>query len=183
MRYYSQHSEDNWIASHIPLPDNGFYVDIGCAQPKFYNNTQFLRDRDWTGIQLDANAIYKPEWSALGLNMTVSIMASENQAAFQFNSANPHISKIVETGDILPCLNINDWFKQNNVTKIDLLSIDIEGQEYSVMNTLDWTTYKPQVIISEYETMGAQDFRLCQLLEGKGYKQVHKTAVNFIHTL
>lgn len=44
---------------------------------------------------------------------------------------------------------LREILTENNVTKIDLLSIDVEGGEYEILKSNDWTRWKPEVIIVE----------------------------------
>ena len=53
--YYGQNREDEWIDKNLPLPEKGFYVDIGCEHPFNHSNTAFLRDRGWKGLAIDGN--------------------------------------------------------------------------------------------------------------------------------
>lgn len=177
--FSSQFGEDKWITDNLPLPAKGFYVDIGANSPTVISNTKFLRDRGWQGIQIDAEARYKAEWQKLGYSLDVGIIATQDKVSFNFHP-NPDLSGI-GAGKEMPAIRLNDWLKSHKVTAIDLLSCDIEGYEYEVLTSLDYEKHKPSIIIFEYKTNGAEDYRLCPFLQGKGYKEVHRTFANFIY--
>lgn len=86
--------------------------------------------------------------------------------------------------------------KFNFPAGIDLLSIDIDGDEYYVFKSL--SKYLPRVIIAEYnptippdreiiqsagESFGSSALSLLKLAHAKGYKLAHMTATNifFVH--
>lgn len=48
-----------------------------------------------------------------------------------------HVSKVVEGGSSGSNINLNDYIKEKNVTKIDYLKVDVEGSEYDLFETLD----------------------------------------------
>ena len=48
-----------------------------------------------------------------------------------------HASKVVEGGSSGSNINLNDYIKEKNVTKIDYLKVDVEGSEYDLFETLD----------------------------------------------
>ena len=181
-KYYSQCWEDEWIDQHLNLSKQGVFVDLGCAYPAFLSNTAFLRDKGWTGAVLDANPIYIPEWSRIGWRMTNAILSNTSKTQFNYHRE-PTWSHISNEGPILPAITINQFLEDNNISQIDLLSVDLEGAEYDVMRTLDWDKYKPAIIISEYETVGKLDYRLSEYLDNKGYRMVHQTRYNFIHVI
>lgn len=178
--YQSQFGEDRWIVENVVIPDKGFYLDIGAARPNLISNTSFLRSKGWQGIQIDPNAQYAAEWASIGYPLTVGVVWNGQAVSFKHHR-NPDLSRIEQGGVSVPTININDLLAANQVTNIDLLSIDIEGLEFDVLNTLDIAKHQPQIIIWEFNTLGRLDNRLCSFLESKGYKQVHKTECNYIH--
>ena len=61
MPTYSQAGQDKWILSLFPEGYKGFFMDIGCNDPKFCNNTLLLEEHGWTGIAVDI-VDYSKEW-------------------------------------------------------------------------------------------------------------------------
>lgn len=178
----SQFGEDAWIVANLKLPAKGFYLDIGCNRPDLISNTKFLRDMGWQGIQVDADSSFKPLWDEIGFELTVGIVWIEDKTAFHFDN-NKDLSRIVANGQELPAIKLNDLLAKKKCSVIDLLSIDVEGAEYDILNSMDWNKYKPSIIIFEFNTNGHEDHRLCSFLESKGYKPIHKTFANYIYQL
>jgi FkbM family methyltransferase len=57
--------------------------------------------------------------------------------------------------------------KELNITKIDILTIDVEGNEMKVLNGIDFNAHKPSIIV--LENIGGH-FNFNQVLEQYGYQ-------------
>lgn len=98
-RDYAQAHQDEFILA-ISNGKKGYFVDIGCYEPKKINNTLLLEENGWSGIALDIDD-YSEMWKS---RKTPFILA-----------------------DAINC-NFEELFKKYNLPKvIDYLSIDIEG--------------------------------------------------------
>src|ERR1035437_3046107 len=98
--------------------------------------------------------------------------------------------------------NINYIFSVYQVPRdFDLLSIDIDGMDYWVLNALDTITYRPNIIIIEYNPQlegcitveendnyifdgtiyhGASYLAMCRLAISKNYIPIYNTPLNLI---
>jgi hypothetical protein len=67
------------------------------------------------------------------------------------------------------CFVLNDLLKQNNMSKIDFCSIDVEGAELDILKTIDFDNFHFDVfsIENNYSTSHIKKF-----LESKGYEGV-----------
>lgn len=180
--YYSQFGEDAWIDRHIVLPGRGIYADIGAAHPDHFSNTQFLRDRGWNGVAVDANAAYAPEWKSPFITAVVS---SKDRVGFLFD-IDPLMSKIVPdaSGDEgLPCRTLESILNESKIEKLDFLSLDVEGNEFDAFSTMDLWRHMPTIIVAEFYThLVGCDMRLCEHLCSSGlYRGVHQTQCNIIY--
>ena len=54
---YSQFGEDIAINRFFSNQNTGFFVDVGCFHPLFYNNTWRLYKKGWRGVNIDINPI------------------------------------------------------------------------------------------------------------------------------
>ena len=78
---------------------------------------------------------------------------------------------------------INNIVKTTNLTHIDLLSLDVEGHEYEVLKSWDFSIPIDVILI---ETLGVQPEKeeLCrQLLLNNNYKFITKYKLNEIFVL
>jgi hypothetical protein len=67
--------------------------------------------------------------------------------------------------------------------QIDLLSVDTEGHDLSVLQGIDWACMRPQLIITEVwpSSAGMPDsYGLDDFIAGKGYRLLKKMGCNNI---
>lgn len=83
---------------------------------------------------------------------------------FNFDSANPEITQIT-----VPQKTLNTIIQTEiqNLTKIDIISLDIEGGELNCLYGLDLEKYNPYVLVIENIT---NDLTIKNYLETFGYK-------------
>ena len=71
-----------------------------------------------------------------------------------FSNSKSFVKKHFPDGKIekksIECLRISEFFEKNNINKIDYLSIDIEGMDYSVIMKLDLKKFKIENISFEH---------------------------------
>ena len=71
-----------------------------------------------------------------------------------FSNSKSFVKKHFPNGKIekksVECLRISKFFEKNNIDKIDYLSIDIEGMDYSVLMQLDLKRFKVENISFEH---------------------------------
>ena len=81
----------------------------------------------------------------------------------------------------LEMLNLKRLLEKHNITKIDLISIDVEGFEEEVWSSFDYKKYSPEIMIVEHTEMGQyNDGFAKKLLQDPDYELVHVTPLNFI---
>lgn len=156
-KFYSQFQEDEWIVNNLRVPDNGFFIEIGCgADGVLHSNTKYFEDIGWLGILIEADP------SAIGdiqknrkapvLNYAVS---NQNDTYIDFyiyenkeysSTLRPNNNKIsVKTVSIPVLLN-----NLGSSKHIDILSIDTEGTEIDILRSMG--DIRPSILIVEYNT-------------------------------
>ena len=189
-RYYSEYGEDEWVAQNLALPERGIYLDVGCGHPENGSNTAFLRDRGWVGIATDANPDYGPHWIGRQ-QFCVALLSTKKQVRFQVVPENSAISRVVTDKKVplQPAVTLKHLFGKTfkaaspPITRIDFMSIDVEGMEFDIFNSFDWQAWLPTILVAEYNTQGIGfDFRLRdQLLESGFYRIAHQTISSLIY--
>jgi FkbM family methyltransferase len=164
---FSQEGEDLIIERFFEHKMTGFYVDIGAHHPMRFSNTYRLYRRGWRGVNVDANPGSMLMFSRLrprDINVEVGVSAARGDLTFYvFNdpalntfdeqlalhrvSGNYSIVKevIVPTR---PLGELLDQYVPNN-TAIDFLTIDVEGLDYEVLRSNDWSRYTPEYVLVE----------------------------------
>jgi len=162
---YSQHNEELIIRDFFQDKRDGFFVDLGCAWPVIGSTTYYLEKHlGWSGLAIDALEEYAEQWAQqrpnskfFGLAVTdhsgdtltfyrhewpaVSSL-SKDQAA-QFGGANKLSPVKVKT------ITLDDLLDAEGVTKIDHLTIDIEGAEPGALAGFDIERFKPELVCIE----------------------------------
>jgi FkbM family methyltransferase len=74
----------------------------------------------------------------------------------------------------IECVPLQEVLTRNQVNAIDLFHIDTEGFDYKVLSQLDFTRYKPSVILFEHHLLTDEEFDSARkLLRRSGYRLHH----------
>ncbi len=169
--WYSENGESKVCAgifNHIPI-ESKYYVEFG-ANRAFGSNTQWFAKNNWNGLVMDGED-YKLDKGTVPVNFKKEWITADN---------------------------INELFEKYSVPKtLDLLSIDIDSNDYWVLKSiLQKGIYIPKVIVIEFNPnfesdtfavmprndsavkdgttlYGASLFALNQLCEHYKYKLIH----------
>ena len=182
---FSQFGEDQYF---INFEKNiGKYVEIGCNHPTLASNSFRLYLSGWNGLVIDGNARYEKLWRAARpkdkfINTLVSADTQkdmpfyEHYAGFVSTAVREHASQFDEEDFNLKykdSLNINEVLTKNNINRIDILFIDIEGMDYEVLSSLDFDQYQPNFICIEdhdfQKDLSFGDSEINAYLQKKGY--------------
>ncbi len=157
---FAQDGEDLFLMSYFSERKEGFYVDIGAHHPLRFSNTAWAYKIGWHGINVEPNidAINLfHEYRKRDINLPIGcgknhgIMEYYRYEESALNSFDKNVyPELVPTSiEKIEVKTLREILTENNVTKIDLLSIDVEGGEYEILKSNDWTRWKPEVIIVE----------------------------------
>lgn len=199
MRSYSQFGEDAVLGALFRKQKSGFYVDIGCYHPILYSNTYALYTKGWRGLAIDPNKqmenlfrLFRPRDSfvcaAIGEKMGTGTYYAYRDPAYNSLSrerveelSNIHGMQSTHQYDI-PIEPLQDIFKSQGVTRIDFLTIDIEGFDFEVLRGYDWSI-RPKVIAVEdhhFDAFVPTESPLVAFLKDKNYRLSAYTGVTLI---
>lgn len=182
MNFLAEDGCDRFIYENLGIPTKGFYLDCGAAHPDKYSQTAFLRDLGWNGIAIDGNPAYAPEWENVeGSVFIPAVLSSVPEVNFLIEPTNALVSRQHETGTPVLTKRLDDLLIKHEIPKVDFLSLDLEGMEYSAIKTLDLTRFRIPIIVSEYRSGHfGEDFRVLHHLVHWGYEVVHATNSNLV---
>ncbi len=188
-KLYSQFDEELIIRDFFNDMRDGFYLDIGCAWAEKSSTTYYLEKHlGWTGIGVDALDSYAPGWEKLRPNskfLAYAISDVSGETVTFYEGATPTISsldkELVERWKgkepkavQVQTITLDKLHEDNGITKIDLLSMDIEGHELPALAGFDIERFKPEFACVESgrhrSKEGAQ--KIVDYFEAHGYKQV-----------
>jgi FkbM family methyltransferase len=153
---WSQAGEDVALLSVFKDRTDGLYIDVGSHHPSRFSITRHLYQLGWHGVNVEANPELIPEFEkfrkrdlnlcvAVGMRDKYNFTIFEEPALSTFNdewrtkfvNEKARVSKTMEiTGRKLR--SILDEFEPENA--IDLLSIDAEGSDLEVLQSLEGPT-------------------------------------------
>lgn len=134
-RVYSQTDEDGLLLYIFALigMTNKKCIDIAAGHPIGANSTNLIVNWGWHGLLIEGN----------------SELVSASQK-FYANNPNTFIFPPQSVQSWITAENINDLIYQHGFEgEIDLLSLDVDGIDYWLLNSL--TVVKPRVIVVEYQ--------------------------------
>jgi FkbM family methyltransferase len=201
MKSYSQHGEDVWCAANLTLPDVGIFAEVGAANGVENSNTLWLEQRGWTGLVVEPDARQYPAlYDARNPNRCcicpvacgVPLEREGEMRDFSLTSNPTHSGFLRQNGrrEAVPVYSLGYLCQQfrlpNNtfaIPKLDFLSIDTEGTELDVWDSLP-AAMRPPVVIIEWSTEGLgvadNSAAVIERMQGDGYGVVHRTACNLI---
>jgi FkbM family methyltransferase len=165
---YGYKAEDRLIESLLKpiITENGFYVDIGCNDPRFLSNTFLLYRRGWRGICVDPNEkLIKKHKNIRPKDQAICAFVSDIEMEVEYvqldndtlSTADPeHIKHALDSGHkitssrkirSLGLTKILDQLK--TPASFDLLSVDAEGNDLKVLKSLDFEKYSPKLVVVE----------------------------------
>jgi len=201
--YYSQFEQDRFV-NHRFFKDrtDGFFVDIGAFDGVTYSNSLFFEEElGWDGICIEpvpeVFALLEQRRSCQLVNAAVS--DREGTAAFLHVEDIPELSGLIadydpqhveriesELSEIdgscsaieVPCLVLGDLLDERGVTRVDFLSIDTEGNELKILESIDFDRFEIDVIAVENNYGDPEIYRL---LKNQGYRRVARLTCDEIY--
>ena len=202
---WSQHGEDNIIISLLNYKKNGFYVDIGAHHPYRFSNTYKLSQMGWRGINIDPLPGSKKlfdEARPSDINIEIGISDSDDiliYNIFEEGALNTFSSEMVIKAYVdyavkpvskrkVKVITLADCLEKYmpDEVSIDLMNIDVEGFDYRVLVSNNWSKYKPKVIVCEInnaEISKIINSDIYTFLSRNGYRFVAKTVLSCIFVL
>ncbi len=192
---YAQNREDVILNGFFKNIKKGFYVDVGANDPEKDSVTKFFYDRGWHGINIEPIMSYYnnlQQQRPRDLNLNIGIAENETTLNFREYSRGRGLSTFskemvsdYEAKSNIPTEKFIDYtvqvfplkkvFKDNKIQKINFLKVDVEGFEYEVLKSNDWTKYRPQVLCIEANHVH-KDWK--KLLENQNYALVFFDGLN-----
>ena len=171
--------------------DKGFFVDVGCFHPSRLNNTFLMYQKGWRGINIDMNEISIKLFNLVrseDININCAVSKKEGEISFYtkkelFMSASLKKSsdlKIIKKIQSRQLTNIINSTKYKS-KQIDFLSVDCEGFDLEVIETLNFDIYSPKLICIEIPNKNIEDLKkkeTYQYIISKNYKMIFSNEMN-----
>lgn len=184
MNSYSQCGEDKWILENLS-PAIGTFCEVGAFDGVQSSNTYALEQLGWNGVLVEADPFLAAKCNENRKAKTWCCAAGQPwHAEFNVNHGDRGLSGIKSPGTpiFVPCFPLHLLFTFSGIKHVNLLSIDTEGTELSVWNTIG--DYRPNIVIMEHQTCDRPSNiePILERMTKDGYQEVHRTQYNLIFT-
>ena len=186
---YSQFGEDRVIDSFFGPLEKGIYVDIGCNHPISYSNTWKLYLKGWFGLCVDANPYLINKYKKIRpKDIAVQKVISKEDGIVDFYSSrishlisgvgqktNGHWQRTIDNCDVITCesVSLSSLLSEHKIPHyFELLTIDVEGLELEVLQSMNLKIYRPHLIvieIHEFDLSNPNSNPIYMELLSKGY--------------
>jgi len=194
--FYSQQGEDlliyrNFINKNV---ENGVFLELGACDGVVYSNTLFFEQfLGFHGILIEP---VKEMYDRLSMNRpnnflyNSAISSSVEDIEFLVNGpvsgALPNMQDTFIDGwhkhsirRKMKTKKLSDIFDENDIQYIDLFSLDVEGSELDVLNTIDWSKVSIYLICIELDDHNVEKDEQCRkLLRENGFIFKTKSCIN-----
>jgi len=160
---YSQNREDILLWRCFKDIDKGFYIDVGALHPIIDSVTYAFYVKGWCGINIE------PKKDAYDLliknrkrdtNINVAITNKKGHQDMYFlpkgltTSNKSYAKKYTELNmeyklSQVKTKTLDEVVKENNITNVHFLKIDVEGQESEVLQGFSFNIVRPWVLVIE----------------------------------
>jgi FkbM family methyltransferase len=166
------------------------YLDIGAYEPILGSNTYLFYRRGARGVLVEPNVDCVPKLRSKRphdtvLNAGVGITADKSADFYRLTSPQlntfdkDEAERVVResNGKVIlrevvkmPLVPVNDVIAEHLGGKApDFLSIDVEGLDYAILQTLDFAKYRPKVICAELQPRGVPNEEAVAFVKSKDY--------------
>jgi FkbM family methyltransferase len=186
-KLYSQFDEELIIRDFFQDRRNGFFLDIGAADPDVNNTTYYLEKHlGWRGIAVDAVLDYSVLWSmkrpnSLFYQFYVTDHSNTTEAFYKAGvrtlSSNQKDrmwgdQKIDSVETQVQTITLTKLLDDHGVKDLDLLSMDIEESEPAALAGFDIERFRPELVcIEAVERIQPQ---LLAYFEEHGYERIER---------
>lgn len=195
MNFYSQHGEDYFIFRNFlnKKREDGIYVECGASDGVCFSNTLFFHNElGYKGVMIEPSHWAFPQLVENRKNDICCNCAIDNKignaellgihatAGLTKYMDEEHI-KIHHKNKIISCVKTYPFgllMNKCGIKYIDFLSIDMEGGEKVLLETMDWSIPVYFVCI-ELDGKNSQKDEDCrQILKNNGFTFVHRVFIN-----
>ncbi|HEY8688009.1 MAG TPA: FkbM family methyltransferase [Chitinophagaceae bacterium] len=203
---YAQAGEDiviNYLFNSVNIQKPS-YLEIGTNQPVMCNNTYFFYNKGCRGVCIEPDTemykiIKKKRPGDIVLNIGIGISEIKEASFYLFPgllngwstfSESEAMIREKESGiksekKIIPLKNINTIIEENFNPCPNYISIDVEGLDLEILQSLDFNRFRPEVICVEtisFSIINAEEKLqdTIDFMHSKGYITYADTHINTI---
>lgn len=163
------------IMQHVDCNSSGFFVEIGAFDGVTQSNSAKLEEKGWDGLLIEASpgSYAKCVRSRPGVKVVHALCLDHAAAGEIASLTDVGLMSVAEGSDMdeaetgkwltrgesftnrprqvldVPAATLSSIFDNHGVMDIDILLLDVEGSEISVLRGLDFSRHAPKIIVAE----------------------------------
>ncbi|AXI01971.1 FkbM family methyltransferase [Aquirhabdus parva] len=161
---YAQNFEDVMLWRALKTIQNGFYVDVGANDPIIDSVTHAFYLKGWRGINIEPVVAHYHDLQTVrpeDVNLQIAVSDHEGFLAFyetEIRGLSTASSRVVNQHKKdgiqiisyeVPTKTLTSILDVYSPKQIHFLKVDVEGLEEQVLRGLDFTRYRPWILIIE----------------------------------
>jgi FkbM family methyltransferase len=173
---------------------NGRFAEIGAGDGTYLSNTWLLEKHfGWTGVLAEPNINFHPAIKSARtatLDGRAVCGTSRGSLPMLINSDFEELSTLVpDNADgghrsgyyvDVDTVGVNQVLADaSSEGSVNYLSIDTEGSEIDILESIDLHTYRPEVITIEHNDVSSRKRRFDEIICGHGYRRILRSASRF----
>lgn len=166
MLSYAQAREDVFLhraLCHVHHSE-GFYIDVGGYHPSVDSVTKHFYDHGWRGINIEPGRDLFPPFAEerpRDINLQVAVSDRSGEVTFhdiesgqlgtvEDRFADRHAATgLAKHSYTVPAMTLTQICEQHAPETIHFLKIDVEGHEAAVIRGMDFTRFRPWILVIE----------------------------------
>jgi len=167
----------------------GFFVEVGANDPCSGSQTWLLEQNGWRGVLIEPQAalcekLRRERKKSLVFQVACSGPEKEGEALLHIaaqdgvstleKQIDSHGAQFIGT-ERVKITTLDKILKEAGTSRMDFLSLDVEGHEIEVMRGFDFKKYRPELILIED---GVRTLDKHRFLKRQGYQLVKRTCLN-----
>ena len=200
---YSQFGQSALVDSILHQHKHGFFVECGAATGiGLSNSLYFERSRNWTGLLIEANpesfkALLKNNMKSYQLNACLSPTYEPKQLHFKPAGLLGGLTTFIDTYEyrvnkemkdkfeiVVECFSLYHIMQAMGIDHIDYFSLDVEGAEMDILQTIPWNKLQIDVLTVEYNNNKTKLEKMRAFMESTGLyrydRQLHSIDLIFV---
>lgn len=161
---YAQNFEDVMLWRALGHVADGFWIDVGAADPNLYSVTRAFSERGWRGMNIEPTREFFARLTAArprDINLNIALGATPSRTIFYecddatLSSLDPAVAARNRadgraiTERLVEVTTLAQVCRQHAPADIHFLKIDVEGAEAEVIAGADFTTFRPWIVVVE----------------------------------
>ena len=189
--HLGEFGEDIFIRRFFKNDKKGIYVDIGCYHPIKGSLTYYLFKDGWKGINVDLSKISVDLFKIArpkDYNINAAITDFDGETFYYENGPINQQNSLILDKDKkkiqIKAYKLETLLNNFSILNIDYLNIDVEGIDFKVISSLNFSKYRPKLISIEQNIYNSEKIiknECHEFLTKKNYFLASKIGVTCIY--